>query len=142
MPRAIWSGSISFGLVNIPVKLYSAVTRKNVQFNQLDTRTGARVKQKRVDAETGEEVPWDQIVKGYELSSGRLRRRSPTTSWPRSTRRPCARSTSRSSSTSSTIDPIFYDSAYYLAPDKAVEALRPARPGHGGRRARSASPTS
>ena len=43
MPRAIWSGSISFGLVNIPVKLYSAVTRKNVQFTQLDMRTGARV---------------------------------------------------------------------------------------------------
>ena len=70
MPRAIWSGSISFGLVNIPVKLYSAVSRKTVHFNQLDVRTGARVKQKRVDAETGEEVPWDQIVKGYELDSG------------------------------------------------------------------------
>ena len=71
MPRAIWSGSISFGLVNIPVKLYSAVSRKTVHFNQLDVRTGARVKQKRVDAETGEEVPWDDIVKGYEYEEGR-----------------------------------------------------------------------
>src|SRR3954470_19035888 len=70
MPRAIWSGSISFGLVNIPVKLYSAVSKKTVHFNQLDARTKSRVKQKRVSAETGEEVPYEQIVKGYELASG------------------------------------------------------------------------
>ncbi len=70
MPRAIWSGSISFGLVNIPVKLYSAVSRKNVQFNQLDARSNSRVKQKRVSADTGEEVPWEQIVKGYEYRKG------------------------------------------------------------------------
>ena len=53
MPRAIWSGSISFGLVNIPVKLYSAVARKTVHFNQLDARTNSRVKQKRVSSEDG-----------------------------------------------------------------------------------------
>ena len=70
MPRAIWSGSISFGLVNIPVKLYSAISEKNVRFNQLDKRNGARVKQQRVNAETGDEVPWDDIVKGYEVTSG------------------------------------------------------------------------
>ena len=70
MPRAIWSGSISFGLVNIPVKLYSAISEKNVRFNQLDRRNGARVKQQRVNAETGEEVGWDDIVKGYEVSKG------------------------------------------------------------------------
>lgn len=70
MPRAIWSGSISFGLVNIPVKLYSAVSRKTVRFNQIDSATGSRVKQKRVSAESGEEVPYEQIVKGFELPSG------------------------------------------------------------------------
>src|SRR4051812_9911580 len=70
MARAIWSGSISFGLVNIPVKLYSAVSRKTVSFNQIDRRTGARVKQKRVSAADGSEVSYDDIVKGYELSSG------------------------------------------------------------------------
>lgn len=48
MPRGTWSGSISFGLVNIPIKLYTAVSRKNVRFNQIDTRTGSRIKQKRV----------------------------------------------------------------------------------------------
>ena len=57
MPRALWSGSISFGLVNIPVKLYSAVSRKTVHFNQIDRRTSTQVKQKQVDAKTGKEVP-------------------------------------------------------------------------------------
>jgi hypothetical protein len=81
MPRAIWSGSISFGLVNIPVKLYAAVSRKNGQFNQLDSRTGARIKYKKVSAESGDEVPNDDIVKGYELPRATTSR-SPTTSWP------------------------------------------------------------
>ena len=73
MPRAIWSGSISFGLVNIPVKLYNAVSRKTVSFNQLDRRTGARIKHKQVSAADGDEVPDEDIVKGYELAVGRLR---------------------------------------------------------------------
>ncbi|MDQ6949691.1 MAG: Ku protein, partial [Actinomycetota bacterium] len=56
MPRPIWSGAISFGLVNVPVKLYSAVSSKDVRFHQLDAKSNARVKQKRVSAATGEEV--------------------------------------------------------------------------------------
>ena len=67
MPRAIWSGAISFGLVSIPVKMYTAVSPKSVRFNQLDGRDNQRVKQKRVNASTGEEVPYDDIVKGYEI---------------------------------------------------------------------------
>jgi DNA end-binding protein Ku len=118
MPRAIWSGSISFGLVNIPVKLYSAVSRKTVHFNQLDSRTGARVKQKRVDAETGEEVPWDQIVKGYELDSG---------AYVTITEDEMAALDPKAVRTIdleefvdlSAIDPMFYDAAYYLVPDKS-----------------------
>ena len=70
MARPIWTGSISFGLVNIPVKLFSAVKRKNVRFNQIESETGARIKQKRVSATTGEEVDYDNIVKGFELPSG------------------------------------------------------------------------
>src|SRR3546814_14858230 len=70
MPRAIWSGAISFGLVNIPIKLYAAVSRKSVHFNQLDSRTGSRIKYKKVSAADGEEVPSEAIVKGYELPSG------------------------------------------------------------------------
>ena len=71
MPRAIWSGAISFGLVNIPVKLYSAVSRKTVRFNQLDGKDGTRIQQKRVNPSTGDEVPYERIVKGYEISPDR-----------------------------------------------------------------------
>src|ERR687893_691429 len=67
MPRSMWSGAISFGLVNVPVKLYSAVSRKTVRFHQLNGKTGTRIAQKRVDASTGEEVPYEDLVKGYEL---------------------------------------------------------------------------
>ena len=71
MPRSIWSGAISFGLVNVPVKLYSAVSKKTVRFNQLNGKTGNRIAQKRVDPTTGEEVAYDDIVKGYELTKDR-----------------------------------------------------------------------
>ena len=70
MPRAIWSGSISFGLVNIPVKLFSAISEKSVRFNQLDRRNNARIRQLRVNAETGEEVAYEDIVKGFEVTKG------------------------------------------------------------------------
>jgi len=118
MPRAMWSGSISFGLVNIPVKLYSAVSRKTVHFNQLDATTNSRVKQKRVSAETGDEVPFEQIVKGYELAGG---------SYVIVTDDELAALDPKAVRTididefveQSEIDPIFYDSAYYLSPDKA-----------------------
>src|SRR5919112_346698 len=68
MPRSIWSGAISFVLVNVPVKLYSAVSRKTVRFHQLHDQTGVRIQQKRVDPTTGDEVPYEQVVKGYELA--------------------------------------------------------------------------
>src|SRR5271168_4748643 len=71
MPRAIWSGAISFGLVNVPVKLFSATSPKSVRFHQLSAKTGARIRQKRVDESTGDEVPYEDIVKGYELSPDR-----------------------------------------------------------------------
>ena len=66
----MWSGSISFGLVNIPVKLYAAVSRKSVRFNQIDKNTGARIRYKKVSADSGDEVGNDDIIKGYELPSG------------------------------------------------------------------------
>src|SRR5580700_10143356 len=71
MPRAIWTGTISFGMVTVPVKLYSAVDRKSVRFHQLASASGVRVSQKRVDPSTGEEVPYAEIVKGYELAPDR-----------------------------------------------------------------------
>ena len=69
--RSIWSGAISFGLVNVPVKLYSAVSQKTVRFHQLHDEDGARIQQKRVCPADGEEVPYEQIVKGYEISPDR-----------------------------------------------------------------------
>ena len=116
MARAIWSGSISFGLVNIPVKLFTAVSRKTVRFNQIDAETGARVKQKRVSAADGEEVPYDRIVKGFELSSGDF---VTVTEDELAALDPEAGRTIDIAEfvDLADIDPIFYDSAYYLVPD-------------------------
>jgi DNA end-binding protein Ku len=71
MPRAIWKGAISFGLVNVPVTLYSAERPQELRFNQLDKRTMSRVREKRVDEKTGQEVPYEEIVKGYDTGGGR-----------------------------------------------------------------------
>ena len=71
MARAIWSGTLTFGLVTIPVKLYPAVQRKAVRFNQLDGEDNSRIQQRRVNSATGEEVPYDRLVKGYEISPDR-----------------------------------------------------------------------
>ncbi len=68
MPRAIWTGAISFGLVTVPVKLYAAVQSKSVKFNQLDADDHSRIAMKRTNAQTGEEVPYERIVKGFEIS--------------------------------------------------------------------------
>ena len=119
MPRAIWSGAISFGLVNIPIKLYAAVSRKTVHFNQLDSRTGARIKYKKVSAADGEEVPSEAIVKGYELSSGEY---VTVGDDELSGLDPVASRTIDIEEfvDLADIDPLFYDSAYYVAPDKAT----------------------
>jgi DNA end-binding protein Ku len=115
----MWSGAVSFGLVNVPVKLYSAISRKNVSFNQIDSETGSRIKQKRVSAETGEEVPYEQIVKGYEISSGsyvtldenELASLDPD----------AVRTIDISEFVDlPDIDPLFYENAYYLAPESTA----------------------
>lgn len=68
--RPIWSGSIDFGLVNIPVKLYSAQNSAALDFDLLDKRDFARIRYRRVNEKTGEEVPWNRIVRGYEYEKG------------------------------------------------------------------------
>ena len=133
MARAIWSGSISFGLVNIPVKLFSAVSRKNVNFNQIDRKTGARVKQKRVSRADGHEVSYEDIVKGYELSSGEYVT-SATTNSRRSIPKPCAPIDIEEFVDLVDIDPLFYDSA--LLP-RARRRRRPSRTSCWPRRWRS-----
>lgn len=71
MARAIWKGSIAFGLVNIPVALTSAESRPDIQLHMVDSSNHARVRYERVNADTGEEVPWDRMVKGYEHEDGK-----------------------------------------------------------------------
>jgi DNA end-binding protein Ku len=119
MPRAIWSGAISFGLVNIPVKLYSAVNRKTVRFNQLDGKDGTRIQQKRVNPATGEEVPFERIVKGHEIAPDRYVVVTPEeleSVEPRKTRMIEIEDFVELDQ----IDPIFYDHPYYLAPGKGA----------------------
>ncbi len=115
MARPIWSGSVSFGLVNIPVKLFSAVSRKSVRFNQIEAETGARIRQKRVSEKTGEEVEYKDIIKGYELPTGEYVTITPEeldALDPES-----ARTIDLEEFVDlADIDPVFYDSAYYLAP--------------------------
>jgi DNA end-binding protein Ku len=115
MPRSIWTGAISFGLVTVPVKLYSAVNRKTVRFHQLSGKTGVRIAQKRVDPQSGEEVAYEDIVKGYELAPDRYVVIEPAeldTLQPKKTKTIEIEDFVELSQ----IDPIFYDHPYYLAP--------------------------
>ncbi len=116
MARAIWSGSISFGLVNIPVKLFSAVSQKEVHFNMLHDKDGSRIQLKRFCAAEGVEVPYEHIVKGYEVSRGRF---VTVTSEELETVDPKGARTIDIEDfvALSEIDPIYYDQTYYLAPD-------------------------
>jgi len=115
MARAIWSGAISFGLVNVPIKLYSATSPKGVRFHQLSSKTGARIRQKRVDAATGDEVPYEEIVKGYEITPDRYVIIEPDELEaldPKATRTIDIEEFVDLEE----IDPIYYDHSYYLAP--------------------------
>jgi DNA end-binding protein Ku len=115
MPRAIWTGAISFGLVTVPVKLYSAVDRKTVRFHQLSGKSGVRVAQKRVDPQSEEEVPFQDIVKGYEIAPERYVVIEPgelDALEPKKTKTIEIEEFVELSQ----IDPIFYDHPYYLAP--------------------------
>ena len=71
MPSAIWTGAISFGLVQVPVRVVTATRSKDVSFNQLEESTGARIRYRKVSDVSGEEVSADQIVRGYEISKGK-----------------------------------------------------------------------
>jgi DNA end-binding protein Ku len=131
MPRAIWTGAISFGMVTVPVKLYSALNRKSVRFHQLSSKTGVRIAQKRVDPQSGEEVPYEDIVKGYEIAPDRYVVIEPgelETLQPKKTKTIEIEDFVELSQ----IDPVFYDHPYYLAPGPGgakpyrllVEAMR------------------
>src|SRR2546421_5693008 len=116
MPRSIWTGAISFGLVNVPVKLYSAVSKKTVRFHQLHATDGVRIQQKRVCPADGEEVSWDDLVKGYEISPGQY---VVVTNEELDALDPEATHTVDIEDfvALDDIDPLYFDSSYYLVPD-------------------------
>lgn len=122
MPRAIWSGSISFGLVNVPVKLVTATAPKDVRFHQLHSADGGRINQKRVCSLDGEEVDFSEIVKGYEIHRGQYVIVDPEeldALAPESTRSIDIEEFVELAD----IDPLYFEHSYYLMPDAV--AARP-----------------
>ena len=123
MPRAIWTGSLSFGLVNVPVGLFSATDDKAIHFNQFQAGTPDRIRQKRVNERTGEEVEYADVVKGYDLGGGEYVIVTPEELE--------SVEPGRSRTIEITdfvdldaIDPIYYKSTYYLGP-QGEQAVHP-----------------
>jgi DNA end-binding protein Ku len=116
MARPVWSGTISFGLVNVPVKAFTAVRDHDVHFHQLDKKSGARIRYKKVSEKSGREVADDNIEMGFEVSDGRyvtFDKQELADLRPKSTR------TIEVSDfvPLEEVDPIYYERTYWLAPD-------------------------
>ncbi|MGA3215589.1 MAG: Ku protein [Acidimicrobiales bacterium] len=128
MAKAIWTGSLSFGLVNVPVGLYSATEDRSIHFNQFRAGTSERIRNKRVGENSGEEVAYGDIVKGYDLGGGEY------VILTAEELASVAPGPSRTIEVTdfvdlADIDPIYFDKAYFLAPhgkngDRAYELLR------------------
>src|SRR5947209_3502014 len=119
MPRAIWSGAISFGLVNVPIKLFTATSQKDVRFHQLHDKDGARIQQKRVCSKDGEEIPLEHIVKGYEVSKDTYVMVTPDELEgldPKASRTIDIQDFVDLDE----IDPVYYDATYYMVPEKGA----------------------
>jgi DNA end-binding protein Ku len=120
MARAIWSGSISFGLLNVPVKLYSAVARRSIGLREIRESDGARIRHRRVAEGTDEEVPYEKIVKAFEISKDRY------VPLAKGELEALAPEKSRTIEVQDfvdleEIDPIYFDSPYYLGPADGAE---------------------
>jgi DNA end-binding protein Ku len=130
VPRTIWKGALSFGLVNIPIGLYPATSDKSVHFNQFEEGTSDRIRYKKVNERTGEEVPGDRIVKGFDLGGGEyviLTDEELESAEPKKSRQIEISDFVEQSD----IDPVYFRASYYLAPegegaDKAYALLRKA----------------
>ena len=124
MARAIWSGALAFGLVNVPVKLHTAVAQKELRFNMLHAKDGARIRMKRFCSAEDREVPYEEIVKGFEVSRDRYVALTPeelAAYDPKATRTVEIRDFVDLSE----IDPVYYERTYYLVPEKtAAQAYR------------------
>jgi DNA end-binding protein Ku len=123
MPRAIWSGAISFGLVAVPVKLYPATEQKDIRFHQFKEGTRQRIRNKRVSEQTGREVEYEDIVKGYEAEKGKYVIVTPeelASIAPEKTRT----IEIEDFVDLSDIDPIYFEKTYYLAPEDEAGAKK------------------
>ncbi len=124
MPSAIWSGSVGFGLVQVPVRIVTATRNRDVSFNQLEAGTGSRIRYRKVSDQTGEEVAADRIVKGYEISKGQYVLVEPQ---ELETLQPKAGHTIDIEEfiDLDQIDPVYFEQPYYLQPDeKGVKAYK------------------
>jgi DNA end-binding protein Ku len=120
MARAIWSGSISFGLLNVPVKLYSAVARRGISLREIRESDGARIRHRRVAEGSDEEVPYENIIKAFEISKDRyvpLSKEELASLDPKKTRAIEVQDFVDIGE----IDPIYFDSPYYLGPADGAE---------------------
>jgi len=117
MPRPTWRGSISFGLVNVPIKLYTAARSKDVRFNMLHEKDGSRIQLRRFCADEGVEVQTDEIVKGYELGADRY---VVVTADELDALEPTVTSGIEIEEfvDLDQIDPVYFENSYYLTPDK------------------------
>lgn len=119
MPRPIWTGTIAFGLVNIPVKMYSAIASVSLDLDMLDKKDKSHIKYKRVNENTGKEVSWGNIVKGYKVNGNYIVLED------KDFEQASAEKTKRIDITSfikeEEIDPIYYDTTYYLEPEPKDE---------------------
>jgi DNA end-binding protein Ku len=120
MARAIWSGSISFGLLNVPVRLYSAVARRSIALREIRDSDSARIKHRRVAEGSDEEVPYDNIVKAFEITPGQY--------VPLSKEEMAALAPEKTRAIDvvdfvdlDQIDPMYFDSPYYLGPNQGAE---------------------
>jgi DNA end-binding protein Ku len=120
MARAIWTGTISFGLLNVPVRLYSAVARRDIALRQIRESDGARIRNRRVAEGTDEEVPYGEIVKAFEITADRyvpLSKDELEALAPEKTRAIEVQDFVDLDQ----IDPIYFDSPYYLGPAEGAE---------------------
>ena len=123
MARPVWSGAISFGLVNVPVKAYSAVRDHDVHFHQIEKGTGARIRNRKVSAETGKEVDADDIEMGFEIEDGRY------VTFDKGELDELRPASTRTIDVTDfvaldDVDPIYYERTYWLAPDESDASKR------------------
>jgi DNA end-binding protein Ku len=123
MPRSIWTGSLSFGLVNVPVSLYSSISDQGVHFRQLHEKDGAPIDTRRFCSQEDEEVPYEEIVSGYEVKKGK---------WVTLTDEELAAAEPRKTRTIdieefvdlAEIDPVYFDHPYFVVPPEGEGAAR------------------